>query len=83
MTIHIILLLIAYHNITTPPTAQDVEDGNITDDIIVTGDIVNTNLVGTYNIIYKVTDSDGNESTKTRVVNIINEPEPNSNQNLK
>lgn len=49
-------------------TASDEEDGDITDDIVVGGDTVNANTVGTYVITYNVSDSDGaaaNQITRT------------------
>lgn len=52
-------------------TANDTEDGNITDDIIATG-TVNTSVIGAYTLAYNVTDSDGNAADeKTRTVNIV------------
>ncbi|QMS85067.1 extracellular solute-binding protein [Candidatus Xianfuyuplasma coldseepsis] len=41
-------------------TAEDAEDGDLTADIVVTGD-VDTSTVGEYTVTYTVTDSDGNE----------------------
>ena len=40
-------------------TATDTEDGDITSDIVVGGDTVDTSAVGTYTITYNVSDSDG------------------------
>ena len=40
-------------------TALDAEDGDITSDIVVGGDSVDTNSAGTYAIIYNVEDEDG------------------------
>ncbi len=40
-------------------TADDAEDGDITEDIIVGGDSVDTSTAGTYTITYNVTDEDG------------------------
>ena len=37
---------------------------------------VNENQLGTYNIIYSVTDSDGNSVTETRVVNVVDTTKP-------
>lgn len=49
-------------------TASDEEDGDITEDIVMGGDTVNTNAVGNYVITYNVTDSAGlaaDEVTRT------------------
>ncbi|MBU1203044.1 DUF5011 domain-containing protein [Patescibacteria group bacterium] len=51
-------------------TADDDEDGNITEDIV-TSNSVDINTVGSYTVAYNVTDSDGNpadEVTRTVVV---------------
>ncbi len=56
-------------------TAEDAEDGDITEDIIVGGDTVDTSTPGSYTVTYNVTDSDGAAAEEvTRVVN-VNEPE--------
>src|SRR5699024_11650177 len=44
-------------------TAEDNVDGDITDDIEITGE-VNTNKVGDYTITYTVSDTAGNETVK-------------------
>ena len=49
-------------------SASDIEDGDITEDIIVSGTYDNT-TAGTYPITYTVIDADGNEVTKT--INLI------------
>jgi len=49
--------------------AYDSLDGNVTASIQTTSN-VNTSSVGTYTVIYSVTDSAGNTSTKTRTVNV-------------
>ena len=52
-------------------TAADVEDGNITSNIIVGGDTVTTGQVKTFTITYNVSDSDGNNAVeKTRTVEV-------------
>ncbi|MFZ2716078.1 MAG: immunoglobulin-like domain-containing protein [Minisyncoccia bacterium] len=52
-------------------TAMDYEDGDITTNVIATS-TVNTNSVGTYKVIYNVSDSRGLTATPTeRVVNVI------------
>ncbi|MEG2739728.1 immunoglobulin-like domain-containing protein, partial [Clostridium sp.] len=50
-------------------TAEDTEDGNITKDIKVIGE-VNTNKPGKYEITYEVTDSDGNKTMVKRIVTV-------------
>lgn len=57
--------------------AFDLEDGNITSDIITTG-TVNTAVVGTYVITYTVTDSGGLSASTTRNV-IVNPVDCTSN----
>lgn len=51
-------------------TALDNVDGDVTDDISVTGTL-NPNIAGTYIITYTVEDAVGNESSATRTVNVI------------
>ena len=50
--------------------ATDASDQNITSRIVVQNN-VNIHKVGTYTVIYTVTDSAGNKSTLTRIVNVI------------
>jgi hypothetical protein len=58
-------------------TAMDDEDGDITANIVVGGDAVNTAAAGTYTITYNVTDNDGNAATEvTRTVTVNNPPPP-------
>ncbi|WP_088816028.1 MULTISPECIES: immunoglobulin-like domain-containing protein [Listeria] len=49
-------------------TAQDKEDGNLTAKIEIISNNVNTNYPDTYQVFYKVTDSDGNVAEFTREV---------------
>ncbi|MEO0900784.1 MAG: immunoglobulin-like domain-containing protein [Bacteroidota bacterium] len=52
-------------------TATDNVDGNITANIAVGGDTVDTNVAGTYIITYNVSDAAGNPATEvTRTVNV-------------
>ncbi|EUJ26128.1 hypothetical protein MFLO_14277 [Listeria floridensis FSL S10-1187] len=51
-------------------TATDSEDGNLTSQIKVVSNDVNTNLAGTYHVTYSVTDKDGNVVTKTIQVTV-------------
>ncbi|TBR21531.1 MAG: DUF5011 domain-containing protein, partial [Candidatus Nitrosotenuis sp.] len=57
-------------------TASDPEDGNITASIIIDSSAVNTSIVGTYTVTYRVTDSSGNTDTKTRTVNVVDTTPP-------
>jgi len=50
-------------------TAIDNRDGNITNDVIITGD-VNTSTVGIYTVKYTVTDGAGNITEVTRLVQV-------------
>ncbi|RNC88234.1 MAG: DUF5011 domain-containing protein [Winogradskyella sp.] len=52
-------------------TATDNIDGNITANIVIGGDTVNTNVAGTYVVTYNVSDAAGNAATQvTRTVNV-------------
>ena len=51
-------------------SANDKEDGDITWKIEVSGE-VRFNKAGSYELTYKVTDSDGNTTTKTRTVAVV------------
>ena len=51
-------------------SARDAEDGDLTSKVEVTGK-VNFNKTGKYPITYKVTDSDGNEVIKTRIISVV------------
>ncbi|REB04781.1 DUF5011 domain-containing protein [Sporosarcina sp. BI001-red] len=54
-------------------SAIDAEDGDLTAHVKVTGlDQVNFNRAGNYEIVYSVTDSDGNELTKKRIISVVN-----------
>lgn len=57
-------------------TAIDAQEGNLTSSVTVTGS-VNTAAEGTYRLTYKVSDSLGNRSTKTRNVTVIYTREEN------
>jgi formylglycine-generating enzyme required for sulfatase activity len=50
--------------------AYDARDGNITDQIVVTG-IVDMNRTGDYTLTYTVADAAGNKDTKTRKVTVV------------
>ncbi|MCF7932963.1 MAG: DUF5011 domain-containing protein [Acholeplasmataceae bacterium] len=51
-------------------TATDAEDGDLTEDIIYSGN-VNPNVVGTYEANYTVTDSDGNTTTVQITITVV------------
>lgn len=51
-------------------SANDKEDGDLTENIEVTGK-VNFSKAGSYELTYKVTDSDGNTTTQTRTVAVV------------
>ncbi len=57
-------------------TASDTEDGDLTSAIEVTANNVDTTKTGTYEVSYKVTDSDGNEATKTVTVTVVTNDSP-------
>ena len=60
-------------------TAQDDEDvdADLTSAITVSGvSGVNTNVIGDYNVIYSVTDSDGNSTSKTRIIRVVDSQPP-------
>ena len=53
--------------------AIDAEDGNLFEDVVVSGaEKVNFNRPGTYEINYRVMDSDGNQVEKSRIISVIN-----------
>lgn len=57
-------------------TAEDVEDGNLTDKIEVLKNEVDTTKAGKYEVTYKVTDSKGASRTKTITVTVNPKMEP-------
>ena len=58
-------------------TATDIHDGDITSNVIVTGDIVDITTVGSYTVTYNVTDTNGNAAAeKTRTVNVNDSSAP-------
>ena len=58
-------------------TASDVADGNITDDIVVGGDAVDTGTPGTYVVTYNVQDEAGNAANEvTRDVIVTDQTAP-------
>ncbi|EKT6042390.1 DUF5011 domain-containing protein [Listeria monocytogenes] len=54
-------------------TADDSEDGDVTNKIVIIENNVDTSILGKYDLIVSVTDSDGNTTTKTITVTVIGE----------
>lgn len=54
-------------------TASDNCDGDITNKVIVTGN-VNSNNIGTYTIKYEVSDTAGNKTEVIRTIHVVNKP---------
>ncbi|EUJ39001.1 cell wall surface anchor family protein, partial [Listeria weihenstephanensis FSL R9-0317] len=63
-------------NALTGVTATDKEDGNLTADIKVVTNTVDTTKAGVYSVEYSVTDSDGNKTTKTIKVTVNTNDKP-------
>jgi len=58
-------------------TATDAVDGDLTASIVIAGDIVDPNTIGTYNITYNVVDSVSNSApTQTRTVTVADTTPP-------
>ena len=65
-----------YQESYVEPNATATDGGvDLSSSILINGS-VNENQLGTYNIIYSVTDSDGNSVTETRVVNVVDTTKP-------
>lgn len=60
----------------TGVTATDTEDGDLTSSIKVSSSNVNIKAVGTYKVVYEVTDSKGKKSTKEITVTIVKDRPP-------
>ena len=58
-------------NLMDGVVANDIEDGDITSKVVVSGK-VNFNKSGRYPITYTVTDNDGNIVEKTRIISVFN-----------
>ena len=55
-------------------TAEDAEDGNITESIVIGGDVVDTSTLGDYTVTYDVTDSFGNAAEQqVRTIRVYEE----------
>ncbi|MCX0365311.1 DUF5011 domain-containing protein [Clostridium perfringens] len=57
-------------------TAEDKEDGNLTDKVKVIKNDVNTDIPGKYEVVYEVTDNQGATSTKTITVTVLSNDAP-------
>ena len=58
-------------------TASDNYDGDITADVVIGGDSVDTSTVGQYTVTYNVSDTAGNDATEvTRTVNVTDTTAP-------
>ncbi|EUJ35704.1 putative peptidoglycan linked protein [Listeria weihenstephanensis FSL R9-0317] len=57
-------------------SAEDVEDGNLTNNVKITANDVDTSKIGTYHVTYSVTDSDDNTTTKTITVTVTSNDAP-------
>ncbi len=60
-------------------SANDKEDGDLTSSIIVDDSKVDLTKVGSYGVTYSVTDSDGNTTTKTIIVDVLSNEHPEIN----
>ena len=56
-------------------TATGNVDGDLTASIVIDASGVDTNIVGSYEVDYSVTDSSGNVGTATRTVNVVAAPD--------
>lgn len=60
-----------FYDIMEGVTADDLEDGDITSSLVSSG-TVDFNTIGSYQICYDVTDSDGNSAVqKCRIINVV------------
>lgn len=55
--------------------AEDAEDGDLTAQVVVAG-TVNSNVAGSYNLVYSVSDESGRTSAESRSVNVFNDDAP-------
>jgi hypothetical protein len=57
--------------------AIDSFEGDITSEVTITGlDLIDTEILGTYNLIYSVSDSSGNQTSETFVVYVVDSIAP-------
>ena len=57
-------------------SASDAEDGDLTSIIEVTSNDVNTSVPGTYHVTYQVKDNNGNTTTKTITITVLENKAP-------
>ncbi|MCP3993782.1 MAG: DUF5011 domain-containing protein, partial [bacterium] len=57
-------------------TASDVGDGNLTGSIVIDATAVDTSVVGSYIVVYDVSDSSGNPATAFRTVDVVDTTPP-------
>ena len=57
-------------------SAEDEEDGDLTEEIVIVKNDVDTSAAGSYEVTYKVTDSDGASAIKTIIVTVVDNSEP-------
>lgn len=57
--------------------AMDYEDGDLTQEIEIVSENVNTAEAGVYSVVYEVTDSDGGKGSLTTVVEVVEELDAN------
>ncbi|MGL4774661.1 MAG: immunoglobulin-like domain-containing protein, partial [Clostridium sp.] len=60
----------SYFNSMYMVQASDKEDGDLTDNVVVTGS-VNNQVAGDYQLTYSVADSKGKKTTKTRTIKVV------------
>ena len=66
-------------NATSGVTATDTEDGDLTSKIKVVSNNVNTKVIGTYKVVYEVTDSHNKKTTKEIKVEVVKDRVPTIN----
>ncbi|RPI24634.1 MAG: DUF5011 domain-containing protein, partial [Actinobacteria bacterium] len=72
-------MTVAHGSVFADPgaTASDNVDGDLSGSIVVGGDVVNTVVVGSYDITYNVSDAAGNDAVQlTRTVNVTDQTAP-------
>ncbi|MDO5552391.1 MAG: DUF5011 domain-containing protein [Planctomycetia bacterium] len=64
--------LVTQNTTYSPPTvtATDLADGDLSESLVATG-TVDTTTLGTYEVVYSVSDSSGNEATATLIVRVV------------
>lgn len=79
----VVELLVGDEYIEQGATASDVPDGDLSDEIIIAGDVVDINVAGTYIVTYNVTDSDGEMAAEVIRTVIIKEEKEEDDDNKK